>query len=142
MPIEFAQQADVTQLVEIPVVLELDGILGGHEHRVREKPCTAAIPIRKRVDSHGFSVHGDAQLARRPVVSVLPAIPDVVECVAQFDRDLLGCDPDVDFVLPPPALHEVINVGLGDGLTERLDDVRKQGGQFIRGKRCLTVPGR
>jgi hypothetical protein len=132
-------------------------------------------------------MHSNAQLARRPVVSVLPAISDIVERVAQFNRDLLGCDPDVDFVLPPQSsrrpdvavqagvqvaqevvgkqivkqhgavenggqkflgyllLHgllKVINVGPGDGLGERLDDVGKQRGQFIVGKRCLSVPGR
>jgi hypothetical protein len=55
------------------------------------------------VDPHRFGVYCDAELAWRPVVRVLPAVPDVVERVAQFDRDLFWCHADVDFVLSPPA---------------------------------------
>lgn len=103
MYVELTKQLDVASLADVPVVLEVDIFLGRDVHKVSKKSCRATVSIDDRMNSHGFGMHGHTERTRREVVGVLPPVSDVVQSAAQFDRNLLRCDPNIDFMLPLPS---------------------------------------
>lgn len=95
----FAEQPDVLSPVDRPVVLLDRGVvgLGGEEHKVGEQPRASPVAVDERMDADGLGMDGDAEHARRPCRRVLPALADRVETGTQFDGNLLGRHPEVEF---------------------------------------------